>query len=487
MGPEKIIPLHEFDTMPVYPNMVLSLTLKYDKVLDPLVLRDSLTELVSREGWCKLGARLKRNKNGKLEYHVPAAFDENTPAITFSHALYDMGVAEHHLGCKIPTHDPAKPSIMADPATFDPLTRRADAPKGLEDFIKRGLPQLELHVVPFRDATVVNVSCLHSVLDGMGFGRQGLFHGWMLVLQGRQAEIPPVCGFDEDLLKGLGKQPTEKHKFHHLRMGGLGMLWWVVKRALQMVWYKEEARIVCVPGPFVQQLRETAMDELAKDMANSKTDGEGGIKKPWVSEGDVLVAWWTRYATMHLRDKPDKTVNVSCAYNIRRVLSGNMLPEGHFYLSNAALGLFMLPKVRDVFDRPLGWLASQMRQAIVEMGTKAQIEALVAEVMPDWNRPSTFRMLGDPGMHMVVFSNWTQAQFFQLDLAPAAADKADRGQPALPSFINYRVVSTVWPMRDNFCIIGKDAEGRYWLGGALQKGLWAKIESELAQEGIVGA
>lgn len=418
-------------------------------------------------------------------YHVPAKFDEKTPAITFSHALYDMDVEEHHIGCKIPAHHPDKPSVMADPATFEPLTRRADAPKGLEDFIKRELPQLELHVVSFRNATILNVGCLHSVLDGMSFGRQGLFYAWSLVLQGRQDEIPPVCGFDEDLLKNLGKQPTEQHKFSHLRMSGLGMLWWMFKRVFQMVWYKEEARIVCVPEEFVRQLRETAMDELAKG-PHATVLGDGGTK-PWVSEGDVLVAWWTRYATMHLRNQPDKTINVSSAYNIRRVLSGNLLPAGHFYLSNASLGLFMLPKIRDIFDRPLSWLASQMRQAIVETGTKAQIEALVAEVMPDWTRPSTFRMLGDPGMHMIVFSNWTQAQFFQVDLAPAAANKADREQPVVPSFINYKVASTVWPMRDNFCIIGKDAEGRYWLGGALQKGLWAKIENELQQGDIVGA
>ncbi|KAK8062569.1 Transcriptional regulator sdnM [Apiospora hydei] len=485
MESAKVIPLHDFDTMPVYPNMVLSLMLKYDKVLNPLILRDSLIELVSREGWCKLGSRLKRNENGKLVYHVPATFDEKTPAITFSHVTYDMDVEEHHLGCKIPTHHPDKPTIVADLAVFDPLARRADAPAGLADFIARELPQLELHVVSFRNATLVSVSCLHSLLDGMGLGSQGLFRGWMLVLQGRQAEIPPVCGFDEDLLKDLGKQPTEKHKHQGSRMGRLGMLWWVLKRAFQVFWYQEEGRIVCIPESFVRQLRQSALDELAAQAGGSARDA-----KPWISEGDVLVAWWTRYATLHFRNQPDKTINISNAYNIRRVLSGNLLPAGHAYLSNASLGLFMLPQIRDIFSRPISWMAAQMRQSIVETGTKAQIEALVAEVMPDWTNMSTFRMYGDTGMHMIVFTNWTQAQFYQVDLAPAAVDykKADQGQqqPVVPSFVSYRVSSTVWPMRDSFCIIGKDSEGRYWLGGSLQKGLWAKIESEL-QQGVSSA
>ncbi|KAK7959713.1 Transcriptional regulator sdnM [Apiospora aurea] len=504
MESAKVIPLHGFDTMPVYTNMVLSLMLKYDKVLDPLILRDSLIELVSREGWCKLGSRLERNvlylpihtkpENGKLVYHVPAKFDEKTPAITFSHVTYDMDVEGHHLGCKIPTHHPDKPTVVADPAVFGPLARRADAPAGLADFIARALPQLELHVVSFRNATLVSVSFLHSLLDGMGLGSQGLFRGWMLVLQGRQAEIPPVCGFDEDLLKDLGKQPTEKHKHQGNRMGRFGMLWWVLKRAFQVFWYKEEGRIVCIPESFVRQLRQSALDELA-----AQAGGSAGDAKPWISEGDVLVAWWTRYATLHLRNEPDKTISISSAYNIRRVLSGNLLPAGHAYLSNASLGLFMLPQIRDIFSRPISWMAAQMRQSIVETGTKAQIKALVAEVMPDWTDMSTFRMYGDTGMHMIVFTNWTQAQFYQVDLSPAAVDykKADpqgqqqqqqqQQQPVAPSFVSYRISSTVWPMRDNFCIIGKDSEGRYWLAGSLQKGLWAKIDNELQQGGVVGA
>lgn len=63
MACEQIIPVHEFDSMAVYPNIVLSLMLKYDKILDPIILRGSMIELVNREGWCKLGSRLKRNVN----------------------------------------------------------------------------------------------------------------------------------------------------------------------------------------------------------------------------------------------------------------------------------------------------------------------------------------------------------------------------------------------------------------------------------------
>lgn len=443
--------------------------------------------LFERVGFANLGPQ----EHGRLVYHLPEKFDEETPAITFTHIEYDMDVEDHPIGCKIPTHpDPDKPSVVADPATFDTLARRADAPKNLDDFIRRDLPQLELYVVSFRKATIVSVSCLHSLLDGMGFGSQGLFKGWMLVLQGRQDEIPPVCGFDTDLLKDLGKRPTEEHKYHRFRMGGLCMIWYLLRRAFQFLWHRaEEGRIVCIPAGFVQQLRQSTIEELRSGVASAGEEAKDKEKQCWVSEGDVLVAWWTRYATLHLRNKPNKTICVSNAYNLRRILSGNLLPAGHTYLSNAVLGLFMLPKVRDIFGRPLSWLAAQMRRSIVETGTRAQIEALVADVMPDWSRPASFRMYGDPGMHMLVFTNWTQAQFYQVDLAPAAVDDSGKveQQSLMPSFVSYRISSKIWPMRDSFCIIGKDSEGKYWLGGVLQKGLWAKIDSELQRGRIAGA
>lgn len=45
--------------MPVFANMVLTIMLKYDHVLDPIMLKNAMVELVDRDGWRKLGARLK--------------------------------------------------------------------------------------------------------------------------------------------------------------------------------------------------------------------------------------------------------------------------------------------------------------------------------------------------------------------------------------------------------------------------------------------
>lgn len=59
MSKPQIIPMHSYDAMPVFANMVLTIMLKYDHVLDPIMLKNAMVELVDRDGWRKLGARLK--------------------------------------------------------------------------------------------------------------------------------------------------------------------------------------------------------------------------------------------------------------------------------------------------------------------------------------------------------------------------------------------------------------------------------------------
>lgn len=61
MSADTIIPLHEYDCMPLLTTIFLTILLKYDRVLDPEALRKSLIQLIDRDGWRKLGARLKQD------------------------------------------------------------------------------------------------------------------------------------------------------------------------------------------------------------------------------------------------------------------------------------------------------------------------------------------------------------------------------------------------------------------------------------------
>jgi hypothetical protein len=58
---DKVLPLHFFDDTPVWRSFILYSLFIFEDVLDTDKIRHSLEELAQREGWQKLGARLRRN------------------------------------------------------------------------------------------------------------------------------------------------------------------------------------------------------------------------------------------------------------------------------------------------------------------------------------------------------------------------------------------------------------------------------------------
>ena len=56
-----VIPLHFFDDTPLWRNFILYSLFVFDDVLDPNKLRDTLEAMIQREGWRKMGARIRSN------------------------------------------------------------------------------------------------------------------------------------------------------------------------------------------------------------------------------------------------------------------------------------------------------------------------------------------------------------------------------------------------------------------------------------------
>jgi hypothetical protein len=59
-APPKIIPLHSQDGSLTFQTMVCRAMFIFDSPLDPEKLRNGLSILAEKEGWEKIGARLKR-------------------------------------------------------------------------------------------------------------------------------------------------------------------------------------------------------------------------------------------------------------------------------------------------------------------------------------------------------------------------------------------------------------------------------------------
>ncbi|KAI0008700.1 hypothetical protein F4779DRAFT_628288 [Xylariaceae sp. FL0662B] len=416
---DKIIPLHSYDDTMTNRAVMLECTMRFGDVLDPNKLRLSLEKLLSRPDWRKLGARLRLNARGRLEYHIPEVFDEKRPAISFSHTQYNVEIDKHAVGARLP-----RPTAL--PAA--------------------------------------------------------LLNAWIAVLDGRDADVPPLHGVTRDPLATLGLQPHEPYALEDRRLGPWEMILFVLLYFWNTVIMHRgtETRMACIPARHVKTLHQGALADLA-----SQSNGDEK-KKPFVSEGDVISGWMTRLALRHLRGT-NQTVSIMNALGMRTALAKDLLPATSAYVGNAVGGVYALIPMRELFSRPLGYVASVIRRSIVEQGTREQVEARAA-VDREAHRRRTRAIFGDARMTPVMFSNWNKAKFFETDFSaavvrPGTVDAATRAnKPGRPSYIQPNGLVSHLSTQNSFLIVGKDAEGNYWVSGTLRRGLWAQVQEAMDSE-----
>ncbi|RFU77406.1 hypothetical protein TARUN_4823 [Trichoderma arundinaceum] len=461
---DTIIPFRFFDDTPLWKAFILYSMFVFDDVLDAEKLRESLEALAKRDGWRRLGARMRRDSKGNLEYHAPSEFTEERQALTYTHIVHDICAADHPIASKLPSPS-SRPAVVCDPDDFRDLFCREGGPVSLEDYLNQDIPQLGLHIVSFKDKTLVTLYWPHTLMDALG--KKALLNAWMLMLQGRSNEIVSPQGGDSDPLADLGKNPTEIHKLAAQRLSMFGLAQYGISNVLDL-FRSQENRMVCVPGSFIADLQKTAVSELEAD----------GIENPFLSEGDVLCAWWTRLAISHMPQNTQKTIVLNNAYSLRTSLEADLLPKGAPYVSNAIGFINVLLPVQAIFEKPLSYIAAATRSAIKELGSRAQVEAFTALWRESSGKIPPF--FGNGGMHMITYSNWTKAKLFEVDFSAAVLTPANGNRKSgLPTYIQNNQFGLVLP--NGFPIIGKDNEGNYWLSGYMNKGLWGRIEEQLAE------
>lgn len=309
-------------------------------------------------------------------------------------------------------------------------------------------------------------------------GRVALFRNWIAVLEGREEDVQLLDGYDTDPLATLGTKPTEPLLLAKWQLSGLSMVLFVVRFVLDYLWYtKEETHVVCLPEKFVQGLKQEALEDLAKN-------NEKGDIKPFLSDGDIICAWWTRMVIGALRPSPNRTIAILNALGMRNVLSKDLLPENRAYVSNAAIGVNAYIPGGDVLTKPLSYVASKLREAIAQQATREQVEAFTYNMRKAVDKTGRVPLYGDSSMILVIFSNWSGAKFFQTDFSAAVVKE---GQPlenrsnavGRPSYINADGHVRGLFGRNAFPIMGRDAAGNYWLSGCARTEIWSKIKESL--------
>jgi hypothetical protein len=350
---------------------------------------------------------------------------------------------------------------------FISLTKSANGPRKIEDYLYFDEPPLGLHIVTFLDATLVSLSWPHTFLDAMG--RKSLMEAWTLTLHGRDDEVAPLAGVLSDPFATLGDEPKEKYLHEKWLLKPWQMIVFGLRYAFEILSVKLESRLMCVPAALIKNIYETSLQELATE----------GDKTPFLSEGDVLCAWLTRLILSDSSPSSNQTVCIQNAYGIRALFK-DRIPAGSAYVANAVMQVHTLLPMKDLFAKPISYVAAKIRRGIVELGTREQIDAFNA-LVKKLAKTRRMPLFGDGTMKLVIFSNWSKGKFFQTDFSPAVvkegpASVSRENKIGRPSLIMNTSFSTGQKFSNIFAIVGKDTPGNYWVWCTLRSDTLAQVE-----------
>lgn len=371
------------------------------------------------------------------------------------------------------------PIIYSDVDDLVHLAHRRDGPQKLADFLYSDEPQLSFHVISFRDATLVSVSWLHTFLDAAAISI--VLKAWVSVLNGQENDVPSIANFDMDPLATLGTAATEPFVLAKHQLGGLGMLKFGLRYLLELLFYRDEKRVIYIPASSLRAMKAAALDNLNwNSLADKQTVSESN--PIFISDGDILCAFLSRLAVLNEAPNSTRQITIMNAFNLRSVLSSSYLPPtAGVCLSNVISGIWTLTTARDLIEKPLGNTALLIRKSLVEQSKYEQIEALAALTRTTFTKTGRPPFFGDGGTRMLFFSNWSKADFFNLDFGAAVKEgwgilKTD----AKPTFVNAAGNFNGVSPRGSWPILGMDGTGGYWIYGNLTNGIWDRIEKELA-------
>ncbi|KAI7032232.1 hypothetical protein KC366_g9464 [Hortaea werneckii] len=344
---DEVIPLHSLDDQFYTRALVLHFFSRFDDVLDPEKLRSALDRLLHLGGWRKLGARLRLNDAGRLEYHVPAEYTAERPPFSFTRVNTGISIDEHYIARRIPRNssNSQKPVLFEDPANFSDLIYSPDTPTKLEDWLYTDKP-------PY----------LYTLS------------------QGREKDVPPFQGYHEDPITPVVDQtPPEQYVLYDRLLKGFEFFMFVMYMILEFAWWpRQSSRLILLPGAYIQNLRQQALQELQRDKQGSEED-EG---EPFISEGDIIFAWLARKTLQALRPLPSTPVNLTLILNLRGGNSASALasafPPEKAYIGNASLASITLTTAGDILRRPLSQTAGQIRKNLEIQRKPSNLQAFLS-------------------------------------------------------------------------------------------------------------
>lgn len=282
---DDIYPTGRIDNAMGIKIMVLSVTLRFNAVLEPSKLHTALCTLLDIGDWRRLGGRLHRPVKDKtsqaLEIHVPRPYTASRPPVAYSHADFlEIPIAEHELGKHLPKVNGGDAAVYAPAEDFREFAAAEDLPDTTEGFLvqEEDRPVLSLRVTSFADATLVAVAVPHLVMDAMGLGE--LMSAWSLVLAGWTDEVPPVLAAREDIvynaadpaLTNAEDGEREPWVLRSVYLAGFSFFVFVVRLLWSVLTEPAvETRLLYLPKHTLDRMRANAIDDIAAHASHNNS------------------------------------------------------------------------------------------------------------------------------------------------------------------------------------------------------------------------
>jgi hypothetical protein len=372
--------------------------------------------------------------------------------------------------------DLKRPTLFPSSQRFHDLTTRPGHGSTFSHWTDTDDPALSVHVVSFDDATLLTVSWSHVFLDALGL--KGLLHAWTSVLDGREEDVPAFVPFHVDPAHEIARGgDPKKHILYHCALTGIWFAMFVVCYLYELfVHSAEEGRMICLPGPWVDALRQHAIADVS-----SKEDED-----VFLSHGDVILAWWARMSVTVQRLGPSQPIQIMNVANVRGLFPG-LLPDNkgaaEMYTTNAALTANTLTTCGELSSMSTGALALRIRQDLQTQRTPEQVRHFVAWQLESSKKLGRSPLLGSWNQLLLAWSNWHRARLFDVDFSAAVVKpglplESRSNKLGQPSFILPNGHAKGISLRNAGPLIGRDANGDWWMQTVLRAGAWARVEEQ---------
>lgn len=442
-----------------------------------------------------------QKKTGRLEIHVPEKFTAERPAVKLTRISHsDMSIHNHPLASKLP-RETSNPSVQASPEDFLDLSITPETPLTLEDFLNSDTPQFNMHIISFKDATLLSLTWPHLLGDIMSVA--SVSEAWSLVMAGRESEVPAfLSAGDEDILETAGRHPDfqGKHVLEGRRLSGVWFFVWLARYVLDMIsWPTMELRTIFLPPKTVKKLKAGATMAIKAGLPEA-IPSNADQATAFVSSADVVYAWLVcMVGQVAFALTSRRSMMIGFPVDIRD-RAPSIFPrdqaERGVWVQNASPPLLALVTARDVHaEHAVARVAQSIRHAINTQGTEDQVHALYRLSREAYQKQGLPPIFGVINQLPIGNTNWTKAYLFdKLDFSPAvvegAGDEAGGGgkraspsRRGRPAYFHGNELKPrdkkENPLSRNIIYMMGTPEGGYWAVGKFHPAVWERIRKAL--------